>query len=82
MIQLIDFFKRKPQALKLCLITIGVAVFIWSLTVDTSHGHTWMERYIPGFWALFGILSCIVVIFVARWFSQAGVTREEDYYDN
>ena len=82
MIQIVDFFKQRPQALKWCLTGTALAVFVWSLTVDTSHGHTWMERYIPGFWSLFGIASCFVIIFFARWYAQAGVTREEDYYDN
>ena len=82
MIQLIDYLKQRPQITRYCLLAIGFVVFIWSLSVDTSHGHTWLEQHFPGFWSFFGIISCIVLIFVARWFARAGISQEENYYDN
>ncbi len=82
MIQLIDFMIEKRKMVATVLLTVIIALFFWSLTVDTSHAHTWAEKHIPGFWSLFGIVSCIVLIFIARWFSSAGIAREEDYYDN
>jgi len=81
-VQFIDFLRDR---LKLVLIgfyiTIGM-VIVWSLTVDTHHAHTWAEKAIPGFWALFGLGSCAVIIFVVRLISRAGIMTREDYYDN
>jgi hypothetical protein len=37
---------------------------------------------IPGFWSLFGLGSCAVVIMVARLLGKSGIMTREDYYDN
>lgn len=81
MIQFIDFIKKRGREALYILYGTMAAIVIWSLTVDTSHAHTWAEKYIPGFWAIFGLASCTILIFFARWFSSAGIEREEDYYD-
>ncbi len=82
MTQIIDFILEKRKIAAVFLVVLICAIFLWSLSVDTSHAHTWAEKHIPGFWSLFGIASCIILIFVARWFSNAGISRGEDYYDN
>lgn len=82
MIQIIDFILEKRKIAAVSLVVLIFGIFLWSLLVDTSHAHTWAEKHIPGFWSLFGIGSCIVLIFVARWFSSAGISKGEDYYDN
>ena len=63
---------------------IGIALLlIWSfLGVDMHHAHTWVEKHIPGFWSIFCVLSCLVLIFFARWFGGSGIMTREDYYDN
>ena len=75
------YIRRLNDYVQLLYGTMAVIV-IWSMTVDTSHAHTWVEKYIPGFWAIFGLGSCTVLIFFARWFGSAGIEREEDYYDD
>lgn len=82
MTQLIDFIIDKRKNVSTFVVVFIIGIFLWSLSVDTSHAHTWAEKHIPGFWSLFGIISCIILIFVARWFSRAGISRGEDYYDN
>ena len=80
MIQFIDYLKKWSREVRYLLYGIMAAIVIWSMTVDTSHAHTWVEKYIPGFWAIFGLVSCTVLIFFARWLASAGIEREEDYY--
>ncbi len=82
MIRFIDYLTEKKQVVIYLLYVLTFAIVVWGLTVDTSHAHTWAEKHIPGFWSIFGFVSCVVLIFVARWFSRAGVSREENYYDN
>ena len=82
MIHLIEFFKNKPDIGRYLLYGVIFAIFVWSMTIDKAHAHTWMEKYIPGFWSIFGFLSAVVLISVARWFASAGIEKEEDYYDN
>ena len=82
MIQFIDYLREHQRGVRYCLYGIMAAVLIWSITVDTSHAHTWVEKHIPGFWSIFGLVSCTVLIFFARWLASAGIEREEDYYDD
>jgi hypothetical protein len=82
MIGFIDFLRERGREVRYILYGTMAVIVIWSMTVDTSHAHTWVEKYIPGFWAIFGLVSCTVLIFLARWFSSAGIEREEDYYDD
>jgi len=79
---LIDYLSdRLPVVTKVCYAVMAFIVF-WSMSVDTSHAHTWAEKMIPGFWALFGLASCAVVIMVALWYGKSGIQTREDYYDN
>lgn len=80
-IELIDYLKERPRAVR---IAGGIAVavmLVWAMVgVDNSHAHTWMEKNIPGFWALFTLVACLVLIFLARLLSKSGITTREDYY--
>jgi hypothetical protein len=35
---------------------------------------------VPGFWAAFGLLGCLLLVIVSKSFGHAGVSRREDYY--
>ena len=36
---------------------------------------------IPGFWSLFGFISCVLIIVVSKWIGHLWLVRDEDYYD-
>jgi hypothetical protein len=82
-VDFIDFLKERLQTVKICCYILTAAMLIWTVVgVDTHHAHTWLEAHIPGFWSLFALLSCVVLIFFARWFGRSGIITREDYYDN
>ncbi len=82
-IQIIDYLKAHSGAVKLCTWVGLTTIIVWSVSgVDTHHAHTWMEKHIPGFWALFGIISCVILVYFSRWFGKSGIMTREDYYDN
>jgi hypothetical protein len=82
-VNFIDFLRERQQTVKnCCYIAIG-AMLVWTVVgVDTHHAHTWMEAHIPGFWSLFTITSCVILIYFSRWFGKSGIMTREDYYDN
>lgn len=81
-VNLIDYLKARPQAVRNCCYGGIAVIVIWSIIqVDTSHAHSWAEKHIPGFWALFGLVSTVVLIFVAGWLGRSGIQTREDYYD-
>ena len=36
---------------------------------------------IPGFWSLYGFISCALIIVVSKWLGHLCLVRDEDYYD-
>ena len=36
---------------------------------------------IPGFWSLFGFISCVLIIVVSKWIGHHWLVRDEGYYD-
>lgn len=81
-VTLIDYLKERLQFLKYLSLVGIIGIVIWSLTVSKAHAHTWAEEFIPGFWGIFGICACILLIFFSRWYGKGGITVQEDYYDN
>ena len=82
MIRLIEFLQERASIVRFCLYLTAAIVLIWSLTLDHSHAHTWVEQHIPGFWSIFGFVSCVILVFVSAWLGRAGLAQEEDYYDD
>jgi len=82
-VNFIEFLKARLQTVKICSYIAIAVMLTWSMVgVDTHHAHTWMEAHIPGFWSIFCILSCVVLVYFARWFGKSGIMTREDYYDN
>ena len=36
---------------------------------------------IPGFWSLFGFITCVLIIIVSKWIGHLGLMQDENYYD-
>ncbi len=82
-VDLIDLLQKNQQTVRVYSIIAIAIMLVWSfLGVDTHHAHTWMEVYIPGFWSIFTLLACVVLIFFSRWLGKSGLETREDYYDN
>ncbi|MFV0437978.1 MAG: hypothetical protein ACK5PS_11400 [Desulfopila sp.] len=80
--RLIDYLQQRSKGVKqVCYGGIAL-IIVWSaIATDSHHVHTWVER-IPGFWALFGLASTVVLIYFANWLGKSGIQTREDYYDN
>ncbi len=48
--------------------------------VNKEHAHTAIEA-VPGFWTLFGLVGCVAIILLSKWFGHSGIMTREDYYD-
>ncbi len=81
--ELIDYLQEHLSMVKVLAAIATAVMLVWTIVgVDTSHAHTWMEVYIPGFWAIFTLVACFILIFFARWFGNSGIMTREDYYDD
>ena len=81
-VNIIEFFRARLKAtIRICLVMLAVLVVWDALFVSKEHVHTFVER-IPGFWAAFGFVACVVIIIVSKWFGHLGIMTREDYYDD
>jgi len=80
-VKLIDFLRdRLPLVIRLSYVGLALLVAWDVLFVSKEHAHTAAER-IPGFWAVFGFVACVVIIIVSKWYGHLGIMTREDYYD-
>ncbi|NLC71261.1 MAG: hypothetical protein GX751_07885 [Desulfuromonadaceae bacterium] len=72
--------KWRGNGLPVGLIVAGLLLIFEALFVNHDQAHTAMEK-IPGFWSIFGFLSCVVIVFFSKWLAHVGILKPEDYYD-
>ncbi len=67
---------------RVCLIVLALLILLDAIpgVVDKEEAHTAAE-HVPGFWSVFGLVGCAVLIVVSKWFGKAGIMQREDYYD-
>ena len=41
----------------------------------------WIEE-LPGFYAFYGLIACVVLVVLAKYLLRPAVMRDEDYYDD
>ena len=80
-VKLIDFFRdRLPLVIRLSYVGLALLVAWDVFFVSKEHAHTAVE-HIPGFWAGFGFVACVLIIIVSKWYGHLGIMTREDYYD-
>ena len=79
-VKLIDFLQKHMKlVVRLSLVVLALLVVGDWLFVDKEHAHTAPE-HIPAFWAVYGFVACVLIIFVSKWFGHHGIMKREDYY--
>ncbi|ASY69666.1 MAG: hypothetical protein KK476_13555 [Sinorhizobium fredii] len=80
---IVDFFgdeahaRQRRRLFYLVLVLIVLADFV----VPREHAEYPWER-LPGWSAVYGFVSCVLLIFVSKFLGhQGGLMRREDYYD-
>jgi hypothetical protein len=81
LVRMIDALRRRPRLLAGLAVLGLVLLVLWdALLLDKDKAHTAVERW-PGWWALFGIAGCTLLIVTAKWLVSRLVTAREDYYE-
>ena len=77
-----DFFDkpgniRMLKILSYICLAIVVAVDFF---IPRDHGHYPWDQ-IPGFYAVFGLVACILIVVMAKALGKKWLMKKEDYYD-
>lgn len=69
------------KKLKIIFYIILVIVFISDFLAHRHHPYFIWDK-IPGFSAVYGLISCILIVVVSKFIGkQCGIMKKEDYYD-
>jgi peptidoglycan/LPS O-acetylase OafA/YrhL len=80
LVALIEFLRRHLKlVIRLCWVVLALLVVGDWFWVDKEHAHTPPEHWF-GFWAVFGFVACVVIIFFSKWYGHRGIMTREDYY--
>ncbi len=83
LLALLEFLRRHLKAVvrvSLVVLVVLVAIGAVPAIVDKHHAHTEAE-HIPGFWAAFGFIGCLLIFAVSKTYGHLGISTREDYYD-
>jgi hypothetical protein len=67
----------------LSCVVLGLLIVIdWipALVDKKDKTHIPLEEY-GGFWSVYGLAACIIIILASKAFGHAGIMKREDYYD-
>ena len=79
--KLVDMIETlRTKTVKKIAYGILVLLFIVDFIIPRHEIHFFGDK-IPGFWSLFGLSACVVIIIVSKWLGKNGLMKDEDYYD-
>ena len=80
-VKLITFLRKHLKLVIRCCYILLALLVGWDIAfVHKEHAHTAIE-HIPGFWAIFGFVACVLIIILSKWYGHRGIMTREDYYD-
>lgn len=63
------------------LAVLSVASIVASLTMHHEPAHSNFWDTFPVFWAVFGLLGCILLVIIAKYILAPIIYKKEDYYN-
>ncbi len=75
-------FLDKPRNVRFlirALYAVCIVVFAADFVVHRHIDHPWEE--LPGFYAVYGLVACVILVLVARELRKL-IMRREDHYDD
>ena len=79
--KLVDMIETlRTKTVKKIAYGILVLLVIVDFIIPRHEIHYFGDK-IPGFWSLFGLSACVVIIIVSKWLGKNGLMKDEDYYD-
>lgn len=75
--------EMNKKTLRYLFIASLMIVLIAELFTYSNHEHVgfWWEE-IPGFYAVYGFLGCVLIVIVSKALGHHLLQREEDYYEH
>ncbi len=79
-VRFISWLRAHMLLVKGCSYAVLGGMIIGDLFIPRHHAH-FIGDIIPGFWAAFGFIACVLIIIVSKWLGTAFLFRPDDYYE-
>lgn len=77
----LEYLHTRGRALKWLFFLLLALLPLCDLFAERHESHFIGDR-IYGFWSLFGLLVCLLMIVFWKWLAHSFLERDEEYYDN
>jgi hypothetical protein len=78
---LVDIIEKlKTKAVKRIAYGVLGLLVVVDFIIPRHEIHFFVDK-VRGFWSLFGLLACILIIVLSKWIGHHGIMKDEDYYD-
>jgi hypothetical protein len=61
-------------------IVLGGITLALPYLLDVEHASGWWEA-IPGWWSLFGLIGCAVIVIGSKWLGSLFLNKRRDWYE-
>ncbi len=78
LVDIIEVLRKK--AVKRIAYGVLVLLVVVDFVIPRHTIHFFGDK-IYGFWSLFGLIACVLIIVVSKWIGHHGLMKDEDYYD-
>ena len=75
----IQYLRDRLKVLKRILYVVMAATIVFDFLIPRHEAHFWGDK-IPGFWTVFGLIGCVLLIRIMKGISHAWLMKKEDYY--
>lgn len=77
---LLTYLHRHRSACRRLLFLLLPLLPLLDAGVGRGEAHFLSDR-LPGFWSLFGLAVCLLLVVCCKWLARVWLEREEGYYD-
>lgn len=78
-VRCITWLRNHMLPVKIVSIGVLVLLVVGDLFIPRHRPH-FIGDIIPGFWAGFGLVACVLIIIISKWLGTAFLFRPETYY--
>ena len=78
-VRCIAWLRRHMLPVKIVSIGVLVLLVVVDLFIPRQQPH-FIGDIIPGFWAAYGFLACVLIIIISKWLGTVFLFRPETYY--
>lgn len=76
-----EYLHRHAGLIKRAFFIVLILAVVFDFFIE-RHEALFIGDRIYGFWSVFGLAGCLMMIFLCKWLSRVWLKKDENYYDD